>query len=94
MRREMQPWWVGFLCCSLAIGSAIFLIVELDNPFGGIVRISSGPVGDFFGPYVARGDMRFPAWTSITGNGLVPVSWGHMSHRSDYANLNRTCAKA
>jgi hypothetical protein len=35
---------VGFLCCSLAIGSAIFLIVELDNPFGGIVRISSGPV--------------------------------------------------
>src|SRR5271155_5126058 len=36
---------IGFLCCSLAIGSAIFLILELDNPFSGILRIPSGPVG-------------------------------------------------
>ena len=35
---------IGFLCCSLAIGSAIFLILELDNPFSGILRIPSGPV--------------------------------------------------
>jgi hypothetical protein len=35
---------IGFLCCSLAIGSAIFLILELDNPFSGILRIPSRPV--------------------------------------------------
>ena len=35
---------IGFLCCSLAIGSAIFLILELDNPFSGILRIPSGTV--------------------------------------------------
>jgi hypothetical protein len=35
---------IGFLCCSLAIGSAIFLILELDHPFSGILRIPSGPL--------------------------------------------------
>jgi hypothetical protein len=32
------------LVCSLAIASAIFLILELDRPFGGIIQISSAPV--------------------------------------------------
>jgi hypothetical protein len=32
------------LICSLAIASAIFLILELDRPFGGIIQISSAPL--------------------------------------------------
>ena len=34
----------GFLICSIAIGGSIFLILELDNPLSGILRISSWPV--------------------------------------------------
>jgi hypothetical protein len=33
-----------FLVCSLAIGAAIFLILEMDRPLGGVMRISSWPV--------------------------------------------------
>ena len=33
-----------FLICSLAIGGAIFLILEMDRPLGGIMQISSWPV--------------------------------------------------
>jgi hypothetical protein len=32
---------VAFLVCSLAIGGAIFLVLELDSPFNGIMRISN-----------------------------------------------------
>jgi Protein of unknown function (DUF4239) len=35
---------VTLLLCSLTIASAIFLILELDRPFGGIIQISSGPL--------------------------------------------------
>jgi hypothetical protein len=35
---------VAFLICSIAIGGSIFLILELDNPLSGILRISSWPV--------------------------------------------------
>ncbi len=35
---------VAFLICALAMGSAIFLILELDRPFEGLLRISSRPV--------------------------------------------------
>ena len=35
---------VAFLLCALAIGSAIFLILQLDTPFSGVLRISSEPV--------------------------------------------------
>jgi len=34
----------AFLICSLAIGAAIFLILEMDRPLEGIMRISKEPV--------------------------------------------------
>jgi hypothetical protein len=34
----------AFLACSLAIGGAVFLILELDDPFQGILRISPRPL--------------------------------------------------
>ena len=33
-----------FLICSLAIGGAIFLILEMDRPLGGVMQISSWPL--------------------------------------------------
>ncbi len=36
--------YAALLVCALAMGSAIFLILELDRPFQGLLRISSGPV--------------------------------------------------
>jgi hypothetical protein len=35
---------VAFLICSLAIGGSIFLILEMDQPLDGVMRISSAPV--------------------------------------------------
>jgi hypothetical protein len=35
---------VTLLLCSLAVASAIFLILELDQPFGGVMQISSEPL--------------------------------------------------
>jgi hypothetical protein len=35
---------ITFLICSLAIGGAIFLILEMDRPLGSIMQISSGPI--------------------------------------------------
>jgi hypothetical protein len=32
------------LICALAVSSAIFLILELDLPFGGLIQVSSGPI--------------------------------------------------
>jgi hypothetical protein len=37
---------VTLLICALAVSSAIFLILELDRPFGGLIQISSGPLRD------------------------------------------------
>jgi hypothetical protein len=34
----------AFLVCSIAIGGSIFLILELDRPLSGVIRISSWPV--------------------------------------------------
>lgn len=34
----------AFLVCSLAIGGSIFLILEMDNPFQGTMRVSSQPM--------------------------------------------------
>ncbi len=34
----------AFLVCSLSIGGAIFLILEMDRPLDGIMRISSAPI--------------------------------------------------
>jgi hypothetical protein len=34
----------GFLICSIAIGGAIFLILEMDQPMGGEMHISSWPM--------------------------------------------------
>ena len=34
----------AFLICSIAIGGSVFLILEMDNPFSGIMRVSSGPM--------------------------------------------------
>ena len=35
-----------FLLCALAIGGAIFLILEMDRPLGGMMQISSAPIGN------------------------------------------------
>ncbi len=35
---------VAFLICSMAIGGSIFLILEMDRPLDGVMRISSWPV--------------------------------------------------
>jgi hypothetical protein len=37
---------VTLLICALAVSSAVFLILELDQPFGGIIQISSAPLRD------------------------------------------------
>ena len=34
----------AFLVCSLSIGGAIFLILEMDQPLGGVMRVSSWPM--------------------------------------------------
>ncbi len=34
----------AFLVCSLSIGGAIFLILEMDRPLDGVMRISSAPI--------------------------------------------------
>jgi hypothetical protein len=36
--------FVTLLVCALAVSSAIFLILELDQPFQGLLRVSSAPV--------------------------------------------------
>jgi len=36
--------FITLLICALAVSSAIFLILELDRPFDGIIQISSAPV--------------------------------------------------
>jgi hypothetical protein len=35
---------VAFLVCSMAIGGSIFLILEMDRPLTGVIRVSSWPV--------------------------------------------------
>jgi hypothetical protein len=37
---------VTLLICALAVSSAVFLILELDRPFNGLIQISSAPVRD------------------------------------------------
>jgi hypothetical protein len=32
------------IVCSLSVGSAIFLILEMDRPFNGVIRISDAPM--------------------------------------------------
>ena len=39
----------AFFLCSMAIGGSIFLILEMDRPLNGIVRISSWPVENVLG---------------------------------------------
>lgn len=34
----------AFVLCSLAIGGAIFLVLEMDTPFAGLMKISSQPI--------------------------------------------------
>ncbi len=38
--------FITLLVCALAVSSAVFLILELDRPFGGMIQISSAPVRD------------------------------------------------
>jgi hypothetical protein len=35
---------IAFLICSLAIGGAVFLILEMDRPLDGVMQISSWPM--------------------------------------------------
>jgi hypothetical protein len=37
---------VSLLICALAVSSAVFLILELDRPFEGVIQISSAPLRD------------------------------------------------
>jgi hypothetical protein len=36
----------AFLVCSLAIGGSVFLIIEMDNPFQGILQIPRAPMAN------------------------------------------------
>jgi hypothetical protein len=36
--------FITLLICALAVSSAVFLILELDEPFGGIIQLSSTPL--------------------------------------------------
>jgi hypothetical protein len=36
--------WGALLVAALSVSAALFLILELDHPFGGMIRISSKPV--------------------------------------------------
>ena len=47
MRAPRNPIvYAAYLLCSLAMGSAFFLIIELDRPFEGLLRISSRPMAN------------------------------------------------
>lgn len=35
---------ITFLLCAVSVSGAIFLVVELDKPFGGLIEISSAPL--------------------------------------------------
>ncbi len=34
----------AFFVCSLAVGASVFLILELDNPFGGVLKVPAAPM--------------------------------------------------
>jgi hypothetical protein len=36
----------AFLLCSMAIGASVFLIMEMDNPFRGVLRIPRAPMAN------------------------------------------------
>jgi hypothetical protein len=37
---------MALLVCSLSIAGAVFLILEMDEPFGGLLQIPSAPMHD------------------------------------------------
>jgi hypothetical protein len=37
---------VALFVCALCVAAAIFLILEMDRPFDGLIRISQGPLRD------------------------------------------------
>jgi hypothetical protein len=41
--------FITLLTCALAVSSAVFLFMALDQPYGGIIQISSAPVRDALG---------------------------------------------
>jgi hypothetical protein len=41
--------FITLLVCALAVSSAVFLFMALDQPYGGIIQISSAPVRDALG---------------------------------------------
>ena len=47
--------YAALLICALAMGSAIFLILELDRPFQGLLQISSRPVAEAVGHMLPGG---------------------------------------
>ena len=36
--------FAALLICILSVSASIFLILEMDNPFGGIMKVSSDPL--------------------------------------------------
>jgi hypothetical protein len=41
---------VAFLICSMAIGGSVFLILEMDQPLSGVIRVSSWPIENVLAP--------------------------------------------
>jgi hypothetical protein len=41
--------YITILLCALSVASALFLIIEMDQPFGGVFRISAAPLESALG---------------------------------------------
>ncbi len=57
----------AFLVCSLAIGGSIFLILEMDHPFAGLLRVSSAPLRN------ALDHMTVDSGATATQGGIAPA---------------------
>jgi hypothetical protein len=40
---------VCFLISTISVASSIFVILEMDDPFGGLIRLSSQPLTEILG---------------------------------------------
>ena len=52
---QHAPMYAVFLVLSFAIGSAIFLVLEMDRPFEGLMRISGQPIETALGHMLPAG---------------------------------------
>src|SRR5207249_3254583 len=61
---------MALFVCALSIAGAMFLILEMDEPFGGAIRISSAPVRDALA--LTRGGGRWSGVATGAGPGRGP----------------------